>query len=63
MDDTFLAITPAARARELFKPFTDSTSLLIEIDFGGGIAGGTVISGGVLEILAGPGPQPIDCFF
>jgi len=64
--------SPAARARELFKPSTDSASVLVDIEkkifvFGLAFAGGNVTGGGVFAFfwppLPGPGPQPIDPFF
>jgi len=64
--------SPATRARELFKPFTDSASLLVDIEkkifvFGLAFAGENFTSGGVFAFfwppLPGPGPQPIDPFF
>ena len=60
---------PAARARELFKPSTDSTSLLVEIEkkffrFGFGFCGGEVtIFSHFWPPLPGLGPQHIDPFF
>ena len=61
--------SPAARARELFKPSTDLASLLLNIakkQFSvsvGGFLKVTSQRGHVLEFLAGPGPRPIDPFF
>jgi len=63
---------PAARARELFKPSTDSPRCLVDIEnklfvFGLAFAGVNVTSGGVFAFfwlpIPGPGPQPIDPFF
>jgi len=60
--------SPAARARELFKPSTDSASLLVDIEkifvFGLAFAGGNITSGGVFAFFWTPlpGPQPIDPF-
>jgi len=56
---------PAPRARELFKPFTDSASLLVEIEnnfFVDGLAfaGGNVTSGSIFAFFWPllPGPKP-----
>ena len=48
-----------ARARELFKPSTDSASLVVEIEkkffvFGGGVSGGTPQVGVFLATLTWP---------
>ena len=75
MNCAILTPSPAARARELFKPSTDSASLLESrrnrkknfFVFGLGFSGGTATSGDVFAFfyppLAGPGPQSIGPFF
>jgi len=65
--------SPAARARELFKPSTDLASPLVEIEkklfflFGGGFAGNDPHNWRCFRNfwppLAGPGLQPIEPFF